>query len=352
MKKLSREKLSRFPEFDNHHSVFEFTSLGLGFKSFVAIHRINKEMPSFGATRLLKYESERAALADVLRLSKVMTYKSALAGLPYGGAKAVIMMPPHFNTKRKAFLRSYARQINWLDGRFITGTDVGLTTADVAKMKAHSRFFVGLQGDPSTYTAYGILAAFEECLRFVYGTEDFSGRSVAIQGLGKVGSALVALLVSRGARVVAADVDAEKVRAIQSRFPGVKIVKPEVIHQEAVDIFAPCALSGVITTRNIPELRCKIIAGGANNQLEDANCAEALYQRGIVYAPDYVVNAGGLISVASEYARPSFDDAFVMGQVKAISNTIKNIFNLSREKNKNPDVLANELAEQIIHRYV
>jgi len=298
--------IEKLPEFDNHESVSSFEDKASGLKGFIAIHRRNGDFPSFGATRFWHYDRPEEALKDALRLSQMMSYKAALAGLPYGGAKGVIISPSPDNNsispqKKADILKAYANQVNYLGGRFITGTDVGITQEDLSIMAAHSPYMVGLHADPTKFTALGLFESIKICLQRVFGTNNIEGRSFAIQGIGKIGRAIAELLYQEGAKIFATDLKEKRLKELKRKLPRINLVAPSDIHKQKVDCFCPCALSGSLNKKTVPQLRCKIVAGGANNQLESNSIGRLLFERDILYAPDYLVNAGGLISVVDEY---------------------------------------------------
>lgn len=349
MDSLSLEKL---PEFDGHKMISFIYDMHSGLRGFIAIHRGNTEHPAFGATRLWQYTTETEALRDALRLSRMMSYKSALAGLPYGGGKGVIMMSKNQNThKRTKLLNAYAGTINDLSGLFITGTDVGLTQRDVQQMKRKSNYFVGLEGDPTDFTGLGLLCGVRICLKEIFGKPSLTGKSIAIQGLGKIGTKLLDLVYPEAERIFVCDVDTQRVLIAKKRFPRIQQINNNEIHKAPVDIFAPCALSGSLNKTTVKEIQASIIAGGANNQLEKEEIGDLLYERGILYAPDYVLNAGGLMCVADEYEHPRFSAKRVAKRVAGIQTTLINIFSRSKKLHQPPHRVANELAERIINHF-
>lgn len=348
---ISNVDIEKLAEYDNHHKVVFLNNPGAGLRGFIAIHRKNKNVPSFGATRLWHYQDSLEGLADALRLSQLMSYKAALAGLPCGGAKGVILASAHLSREdRKKILLAYAEEVNALDGAFITGTDVGVSEDDLALMKSVSEFFVGMNGDATEHTALGIYTGIETCLEFLDNTSDCAGKTFAIQGLGKVGEALLELVYTKAEKIYASDINTTIVERIRERFPRVLIVAPSEIHKQSVDIFSPCALNHALNTKTVAELKCRIIAGGANNQLENKAAGDMLFDRGILYAPDYVVNAGGLISVYDEYEHPGqYDRTRVKKKVLAIKDTLCRILSESASRRLSTDYIANEMAEKLFN---
>lgn len=343
MQNLAIEKL---PEFDNHKLVSFISDSKSGLRGFIAVHRGNNSRPSFGATRLWRYATEIAALRDALGLARTMSYKLAMAGLPYGGAKAVLLAPYNGVHKHVAFLKSYAERVNYLAGRFITGTDVGLNQRDLYIMRRASPYMVGMKGDVTRFTAFGILQGIKVSLKEVFGSDNLARRTFAIQGVGKVGGGLLKFLYPHAKRILIADIDREQVRAIVRAFPKVEVIKPSEIHRQEVDVFTPCAVSHSITRSKAHELACKIVAGGANSQLEDGKAGDILYKRGILYAPDYVINAGGLICVVDEYEHKHFDSKRVMRRVLGIRKNLRAILALAKRYRRPTYIIADEMAEK------
>lgn len=345
------KNLESLPEFDNHYSVFFLNDKENYLKGFIAIHRKNPKFPSFGATRLWKYETEIEALRDALRLSKMMSYKSALAGLESGGAKGVIILPKEKKIDRKSILRGYAKQVDLLKGNFITGTDVGLDQSDLLTLKKITPYIVGFNGYTTELTVKGIYYAIEVALERRFGSDRMEDRTFAIQGVGKVGEALLSLLAPRAKKIFIADIDKNVLTKVKKKYRKAVVVSPSKIHEQVVDVFCPCALSGSITSKNISELRCSIIVGGANNQLEDDTLGTLLHRLNILYAPDYIVNAGGLIAVVNEHENPRFSYESVNQKVLGIKDRLRKIFDASVKENKATNLIANELAVKIFNNY-
>ncbi|MDP9342243.1 MAG: leucine dehydrogenase [Actinomycetota bacterium] len=314
-----------------------------GLRAIIAIHSTALG-PALGGTRFYPYPSEDDALRDVLRLARGMTYKAAAAGLDLGGGKAVIIGDPK-RIKTEELLRAYGRFIDTLRGRYITAEDVGTTGEDMDVVRRETRSVTGVSpalggsGDPSPVTAFGVFKGLIACAEEVWRDSSLAGRRVAVQGVGKVGYHLVKLLTEAGATVVASDVDVDAVARAVREF-GVDTADPDKIHAEECDVFAPCALGGVIRDDTIPSLKCRVVAGSANNQLERPEHGSALREAGILYAPDYVINAGGLINVADELR--GYDRERAMGRVEAIYRTLREVFSIAREH----DVPTNEAADR------
>jgi glutamate dehydrogenase/leucine dehydrogenase len=293
---------TKFPEYDHHHEVIEVHNQAVGLRGFIAIHRVHDQYPSLGATRWWEYGSEEDALRDALRLSRLMTDKSRAVGLPYGGAKAVLLRTPHALQQRRELLRTYAEELNVLQGKFITGSDMGIQDDDLQEMSKVTPYVIG-EGVPAAYwTARGVIYALQYCLGKLFGTKTVLGHSFAIQGLGKTGLELVELLYNNGlTRLIVTDTDAKLAEVIRRKFPLVTWVTPEAIYDQVVDIFCPCGSGGVLNLETVFRLRSKAVIGTANNQLVSPEIMQVLSQRGIMYAPDFIVNAGGLLSVVDHY---------------------------------------------------
>ena len=320
-----------------------------GLKTIIAIHSTALG-PALGGTRFFPYESEEDALEDVLRLSKGMSYKAAAAGLDLGGGKAVIIGDP-MTDKTERLFRAYGRIVDSLQGRYITAEDVGTTTLDMDMVRRETRWALGNSvalggsGDPSPVTARGLYAATRAVAMKLWDDPDVAGRKFAVQGAGKVGSAYIQLLVENRAEVLVADVYEPAVQAAVEKY-GVTPVDLDTIHQLDVDIFSPCALGAALNENTIPEMRCQAVVGCANNQLATEKDAQRLADRGILYAPDFVVNAGGLINVYDELH--GYSKTRALHRVDAIYDATMTILNTSEEHNINPNEAAEMVAEERI----
>jgi leucine dehydrogenase len=331
-------------EFDNHEMVALWTDKKTKLKAFVAIHNTNLG-PATGATRYLRYSSNEEALRDALRLSRTMTYKCALAGIPYGGGKGVIMAEKRY-PKTPALLRAYARRVNLLGGNFYTGEDVGMSLHDVKTMARETKYVIGLRGNrPAYWTALGITAALRAGLEEVFGTPEVSGRTFAIKGLGKVGFELCRLLYRRGAVIYAADMDSRAAKFAKRQFRRIRLVSPRDILYQSVDVLCPCALDGDINSKSIPQLRCAIVCGGANNQLASPEDGHRLHNHGILYMPDYLVNAGGLIDVVAELDRKGYRHDRVYRKVKGIGKIAERAIALAKKTNKPMSAVVDRMAD-------
>jgi leucine dehydrogenase len=336
---------------DGYEQVVYFSDDQSGLKSIIAIHSTALG-PALGGTRFYPYENEDQALADVLRLAKGMTYKAAAAGLDLGGGKAVIIGDPKRH-KSEELLRAYGRFVETLMGRYITAADVGTVLDDMDTVRRETRWVTGCShtyggsGDPSPVTAYGVLQGIKAAALDVFGDPNLEGRTVALQGVGKVGYALAGYLVKEGAKVTIGDIDVDNIaRAVNDH--GVDTVPLDEIHKLEADIFAPCALGGMINDDTIGDFRCKIIAGAANNQLARPEHGEKLRDLGILYAPDFVINAGGLINVEDELR--GYDRERAMQKVTGIYKAMQMIFTMSKERGISTAQAANEYAEDRIRK--
>lgn len=314
------------PEFDGHVNIFAHFDEKTGLKAMSAVHRAWNGKPAVGGCRLRNYQSAEEAFTDLLRLSKGMTYKSVLAGLDYGGSKSVMIANPETMDRRETFL-SMGDFVESLGGKISTGVDVGLTAADVEVMGERTSHLGGRGAlAPDLVTAYGVLTSILSAVKHRRGSEDLSGMSVAVQGLGKVGFKLVELLIERGAKVIGAEVNGTSVAQARDTF-GIDIVDPSQIHAQDVDIYSPCALGMVINDQSINEISAGIVAGAANNQLTRPEHGVALAKKGVLYVPDYISNCGGLLAVASDLEKS--DEDWVWNKVDEIANTLNEVFTLA-----------------------
>jgi glutamate dehydrogenase/leucine dehydrogenase len=317
---------------DDYEQVVFCHDRGSGLRAIVAVHS-TRLGPALGGTRFYPYASEAEGLEDVLRLAKGMTYKAAAAGLDLGGGKAVIFGDPS-RDKTEALLRAYARHVDNLGGRYLTAEDVGTTQDDMDVVRKETRFVTGVSrelggsGDPSAATGYGVLWAMKAVAQRLWGDTSLLGRHVAVAGAGKVGRALLGHLAEEGARLTVADVDAGAVEWAVGRF-GAEVVAVEKIHAVDCDIYAPCAMGGVLSASTIPELRCAAVVGSANNQLADAASAGLLARAGVLYAPDFVANAGGLINIADELAPGGYHPDLAQAAVRRIFDTVTSVLHVA-----------------------
>jgi leucine dehydrogenase len=315
--------------------------------AFIAIHsRGNNDGPSFGATRFWTYKHDSEAIKDALKLSRIMSYKAALAGLQIGGAKGVIMASPIALKRRRKVLRAYARRVNALRGGFITGTDVGVSNQDIPVLQKESPYFVGSRVDPAKYTSIGVYISMRTCLKKVFGSNEVFGRTFAIQGLGKIGMELLRLIYKDSKTIFVSDIDKNRIKIAKQAFPNIIIVNPEEIHRQNVDVFSPCALSNSLTPKTVSEIKASIIAGGANNQLQNDKVGELMYKFSILYAPDYVINAGGLISVVDEYEHRRPNHLRIMSRIKEIEQRLQKIITESEKNACATNIIADKMAKK------
>ncbi|MCL2404819.1 MAG: leucine dehydrogenase [Defluviitaleaceae bacterium] len=322
-----------------------------GLKAITCIHNTVLG-PSLGGTRFWNYSDEEEAVEDVLRLARGMTYKSALAGLALGGGKSVIIGDPkelrRDPIKREAFWRAFGRYIEGLSGRYITAEDVGTSTQDMVFVNMETNNVVGLpgrSGDPSPFTALGVYKSMQACCKHIYGDISLKGKTVAIQGVGNVGYYLCKHLHDEGANIIVSDVSDERLQKCVEDF-GVTVVGINDIYSVDCDIYAPCALGATVNDDTIPVLKCKIICGGANNQLKNPTVhGLALQQRGICYAPDYLANAGGVINVSYELAEGGYNHEAALRDIEYIYRRMRDILRISDETGQLTFQTADAMAE-------
>jgi leucine dehydrogenase len=344
-------------EFDKHKLLSFAYDDATGLASVIAIHRTNKGVPSFGATRMWHYKSLTDGISDALRLSRLMSYKAALAGLPCGGAKAVIFEKPSYvkdSKARAAALEAYADRVNLLDNSFVTGTDVGITQEDLQTMRDHSPQVIGFNDNTTEFTGFGVFESMKASMQEAFGSDEIAGRKFAIQGLGKIGTAVLENLIPEigKGKIYVSDVNPVRIEELKAKYPKIEVVMPDVIHSQDVDVFSPCALGGVLNNKTVSELKAKVVAGGANNQLAKELVGDSLFANGIVYAPDYVANAGGIIAIYDEYENPGkYDVKTVKRKVAHVPETLKKIFAESNASHRAPHRVANEMAEKIFNAY-
>lgn len=318
------------------------------YRSIIAVHDTTLG-PALGGTRFWSYATDREALVDVLRLSRGMTYKAAVAGLNLGGGKAVIIGDNKVRD-REMLMRAHGRAIDSLGGRYITAEDVGVSVEDMDFVHMETEFVVGIQdrsGDPSPVTAYGVYRGIKACALKKYGSDELKGRAVAVQGAGHVGYHLCRYLVEEGAKVFVCDIDAAKtVRAREDL--GAEVVSIDEIYDVEANIFAPCAMGAAVNDESLPRFNVDIVAGAANNQLQSAEHGNQLDDRGILYAPDYVINAGGLINVYSELAGWSLERS--KRKAGEIYNVLLAIFDLAESEGITSGAAADRVAERRLER--
>ena len=339
------------PAFEAHEGVHAFSDPASGLKAIIAVHSTARG-PAAGGCRMWPYASAEAALEDALKLSRAMSYKNAMADIALGGGKAVIIGDSRTD-KSPALFEAFGRAVERVGGRYWTAEDVGVSPDDLAHARKHTRYVAGLEGhaaasgDPSPVTAEGVFRGIGLCVRHAYGRGDLQGITVAVQGVGHVGAYLCDKLHAAGAKLVIADVNTAAVEAVAAR-TGAAVVAPEAIFDAPAEVFAPCALGGAITLETLDRLSARVIAGGANNQLASEAAGRALFERGLTYAPDYVINGGGIINVAGEIraleADGAFDPAWVAGKLDRLMETLDEVLTRSSEERRPTHEIANAVA--------
>ena len=322
-----------------------------GLKAIIAIHNTVLG-PALGGTRMWKYDNELDALKDVLRLSRGMTYKAAVTGLALGGGKAVIIGDAS-KEKTEALMRKFGEYVDSLGGKYITAEDVGMSTKDMEYVKMETDHVTGIpvemggSGDPSPVTAYGVYMGMKASVKFKWGSDDLNGKRVVVQGIGHVGENLVKHLTDEGATVIINDINEDRLREVSEMY-GAEIIMGDAIYDAEMDIYAPCALGATVNDETLSRLKCSIIAGAANNQLEDEKAhGEAIKHRGIVYAPDFLINAGGLINVYSELHGYDRDQA--LERTRKIYDTTLEILVKAEQEHTTTHEAALRIAEQRIN---
>jgi leucine dehydrogenase len=326
-----------------HEEIMMCSDPSVGYKGILAVHS-TKLGPALGGTRFWQYATDEEAITDALRLSRGMTYKNAVAGLHLGGGKSIIIGDNKTKDREKIF-RAHGRFVETLGGRYITAEDVGTSTKDMSYVQMETKHVAGLagkSGDPSPVTAHGVFRAVEASANRKWGSDSLEGKTVAIQGCGSGGSYLAKELHEAGARLIVSDIDAAKTEKV-SKATGAKVVKGNAIFTAVADIFSPCALGGIINDKTIPMLKVEIVAGGANNQLLEERHGDELQRRGILYAPDYVANAGGVINVYGEVA--GWDAQRALDKADDIYDTILKVFDIAEAKKIPTYEAADRLAE-------
>ncbi|MDR8394378.1 leucine dehydrogenase [Aliifodinibius sp. S!AR15-10] len=333
-----------------HEQVVICSEPAAGLKAIIAIHDTTLG-PALGGVRMWPYNSEEEAMHDVLRLSRAMTYKAAISGLNFGGGKAVIIGDPHSDKSEKLF-RAFGRYVDSLGGRYLTAEDVGMEMQDMEWIHMETKFVTGIprelggSGDPSPVTARGVYMGMKACANKAYGHDSLEGLTIGIQGAGHVASYLAELVHKEGAELLISDIYQEKAKKLAEKVDA-KVVGPDAIYEQDLDIFSPCALGAVINDQTIVELNCDIVAGGANNVLEDEDKhGQLLVDKGVIYAPDYVINAGGIINISSELE--GYNEERALGKASRIYDVMLDILDYAEKQDLPPFKAANILAEQRI----
>ncbi len=333
-----------------HETVLRVHDASIGLTGFIAVHS-TKLGPAAGGLRMRPYDSEDAALTDALRLSEGMTYKNAAAGLPLGGGKAVIMGDA--SSKTSAQLLTFARAINTLEGDYWTAEDMGMSPSDMALLATETKFVAGLpdgphaSGDPSPITARGIFESIKITAKHRFGSADLTGRTVTVQGLGHVGTYLCGLLHKAGAKLILADINTKRVAELAAKYSAQTAGADDILTAKA-DIFAPCAIGAILNADSIAKLNVAAVCGGANNQLATSEDGARLHARGILYAPDFVANAGGIINVATEVLAIDNRAAYVDEKLNAVVDTLDRIFTRAKTMDCSPADVAVAIVDEML----
>jgi leucine dehydrogenase len=341
------------PDFDEHELVHYVTDRATGLRAVIAVHSTHLG-PGAGGTRFWHYARPDDAVADALRLSRGMSYKNAMAGLPLGGGKAVILADDA-RTKTPEMLAAFGRAVDGLGGRYVTAEDVGMSVADMVAISGQTKYVAGLPvaegavgGDPGPHTSYGVFLGVKAAVKRALGKDSLSGLHIALQGAGSVASGFARRAAAEGARLSIADVDAAKAAALASETGGAVVGVDQIMTLEA-DVFSPNALGAILTEASIAALRVPVVAGGANNQLATPADGDRIHARGILYAPDYVINGGGIINVSTEYLRDGDQDA-VRQRIESIPGKLEAIWRESAETGRNAAEVADAMAQRLIGR--
>ncbi|HEX6859903.1 MAG TPA: Glu/Leu/Phe/Val dehydrogenase [Caulobacteraceae bacterium] len=344
------------PAFENHEGVHAFSDEKSGLRCIIAVHSTHRG-PAAGGCRMWPYPAAEAALEDALKLSRAMSYKNAMADLELGGGKAVIIGDSR-KAKTPALFEAFGRAVERVGGRYWTAEDVGVSPSDLEHARKHTRYVAGLEGhaaasgDPSPVTAEGVFRGVKLCVERAYG-RDLSGVTVAIQGVGHVGAYLAQKLHAAGAKLVITDVNTQALDEVAGK-TGAKVVAPDAIFDVDAEVFAPCALGAAVNAETLPRLKGRVIAGGANNQLASAEIGRAVFERGMLYAPDYVINGGGIINVAAEIraldAGAAYDPAWVEAKLSRLTQTLAEVLDQSVAEKRPTNEVADEIAKSRIGR--
>jgi len=352
----SDESLARLvqelPDFCNHEEVLYAIDERTGLRALIAVHNSSRG-PGVGGTRFWSYNDLSSAATDVLRLSRGMTYKNAMAELPFGGGKAVILAPKHSLGNRKEMMRAFGRAVSQLEGRYYTAEDVGTSCEDMTEVRKETPWVFGLKdtsGDPSPHTARGVFLAIEASVEERLQTDSLKGVRVLIQGVGHVGHHLCRMLHEKGAELVVSDLNRAAVERCEQEF-GARVVAPDQVYNQEVDVYSPCALGATVNTEALKRLKATIIAGAANNQLAQDLLADDLRDRDILYAPDYLINAGGIINIACEMSSTYCSDQ-AERLVAQIKPRLQQVFERAKASSRTTTAVADEIArERFVERH-
>lgn len=347
------QSLWDFPDFDAHEAVQFVTDRESGLKAVIAIHSTALGSAA-GGVRFWHYDEPGDAIADALRLSRGMSFKNAMAGLPLGGGKAVILAGPA-REKTPEMLDAYGRAVDRLGGAYVTAEDVGMSVADLVAVSKRTRYVAGLPveagavgGDPGPHTSYGVFLGVKAAAKRALGKDSLAGLHIAIQGAGSVAGGLARRAAAEGARISVADIDQARAAALAAEVGG-RVVDPSQIMTIEADVLSPNALGAILTEESVAALRVPVVAGGANNQLATPAEGERIQARGILYAPDYVINAGGIINVSSEYLADA-DTAGVQARIEQIPVRLEQIWQESADSGRDPAAVADAMAKRLIGR--
>jgi len=331
--------------YDDHEQIVFCSDVASGLKAIIAIHSTALG-PAVGGCRMWEYNTDEGALVDALRLSRGMTYKNAMAGLPFGGGKSVIIGNPK-TLKSEALFRAFGKFVHSISGRYVSAEDVGTSPADIAIVHKETPYVLGLEGksgDPSPMTAFGVYEGIKAAVKSKLGRDSLDGVRISVQGLGHVGYYLCKHLADEGAKLIVTDINKESIEKVVTDFKATA-VDINAIYTQDVDVYAPCALGATVNDETLPRLKCSIIAGAANNVLAEDRHGVALMNRGILYAPDYVINAGGIINVSFEN---NYSKEAAMKKTENIYNTLMHVFDRATAESKPTNVVADELARQLV----
>jgi len=341
------------PDFDEHEEIHFVTDEKCGLKAIIAVHSTHLG-PAAGGARFWHYAKDEEALVDALRLSRGMSYKNAMAGLPLGGGKSVLLAGES-RDKSPDMLHAFGKAVDHLGGRYITAEDVGMSVADMIEVARSTKFVAGLPnspgdvgGDPGPHTSLGVFLGIKAAVKWALGKDSLKGLHIALQGAGSVATGVALHACAEGARLSIADVDEAKAHKLAERSGG-KVVSPDEILGLEADVLSPCALGAVFNERTIAQLKVPVVAGGANNQLATPEDGERLHARNILYAPDYVINAGGIINVCTEYLADG-DATFVRRRIEGIPVRLEQIWREGSETGQDPAAVADAMAQRLIGR--
>ncbi|MGE5563731.1 MAG: Glu/Leu/Phe/Val family dehydrogenase [Bacillota bacterium] len=341
------------PDFDDHEDIHFVTNDECGLRAIIAVHSTHLG-PAAGGCRFWHYAKDEEALVDALRLSRGMSYKNAMAGLPLGGGKSVILANEE-RSKTPTMLHAFGKAVDQLGGRYITAEDVGMSVADMIEVRRTTQYVAGLPnsegdvgGDPGPHTSLGIFLGIKAAVKRAFGKDSVAGLHIALQGAGSVATGVALHSAAEGAILSIADIDEAKAQKLAAAAGG-KVVSPDEILTLEADVLSPCALGAVLDETTIPKLKVPVVAGGANNQLATAEDGERLHKRGILYAPDYVINAGGIINVCTEYLGDG-DASLVRKRIEGIPVRLEQIWAESEESGRDPASVADAMAQRLIGR--